>query len=168
MRPETPDLFVGSAMNGKGVFTKNKILPRTVIFEIKGEYLSPSEIESEGVYSPKSANAYRFSSDLYISPGENLGAFLNHSCEPNAYISKVDNKLYVNAIDLILRDMEILIDYSTIMALDDKWTMEYHCGNTHCRGVVRRFVDLPTKTQVAYKDAGIVPEYILDYLEIRS
>ncbi len=74
-----------------------------------------------------------------------------------------DNKLYVNAIKSISPHTEILIDYSTIMALDDKWTMECHCGSVLCRNVVKRFVDLPTKTQVAYKDAGVVPEYILDY-----
>ncbi len=151
-----------SRINDKGLFAKQNILPEEMIVEVEGDRMSPKEIEADGLFAKKSANAYRFSKDLYISPTGHISEFINHSCSPNAYISKSDDRLYVIAGILIPAGSEILIDYSTIMAADDEWTMECKCGCENCRGMIKKFIDLPKNIQEEYMEKGWVPDYILE------
>ena len=61
------------------------------------------------------------------------GAYLNHSCEPNAGIRKTNQQLFLFAAKPIAAEKEIVIDYSTILGDDDIWTMRCNCGRSACR-----------------------------------
>jgi uncharacterized protein len=155
------NLIVKLCNNGKGVFTESPIESQETLLEVTGVLMTPEEIESDGVFAPKSANAYRFSRELYMSP-LGMSEFFNHSCNPNVFVSKENNRLYIKAIHEISAGTELCMDYSTIMAPDDKWTMKCNCGSGSCRGLIEKFVNLPESVQRKYIDAGIVPEYILE------
>lgn len=161
MKTNVDFLIIKKARNGRGVFTKKNIKKNETIFELKGRLLSVAEIEAGGIFSTLSANAYRFSKEMYLSPTGELGDFINHSCDPNAYIKKENEKLYIIAIKLIHSGEEITIDYSTIMAPDDEWNLSCNCGSKICRNKVEKFMNLPKNIQKKYKKNNIVPAYIL-------
>lgn len=150
-----------SLFSEKGIFTKKDIKKDAVIYAIEGVLMTLDEIDKEGLSSSVTANACRFSETMYISPKGTLGDFQNHSCVPNAYVYKENETLFIKAIDTIKADSEIVIDYSTIMVVDDEWVMKCRCGQSGCRRIIERFVMLPEKTRREYLDRGIVPEYII-------
>ncbi len=156
---EEKNIYIKDARNGKGAFARKKILLNQKIFEIKGVFLTCNE--DDDVDEETRNNAFRYDDNLYISPGETIGNFINHSCEPNAKVVKQKNKLFIYSILPILKDEEILFDYSTILARDDVWEMECNCGSQKCRGVVKQFKKLPLKIKEKYIKEEIVPDFIL-------
>lgn len=156
---EEKNVYIKNARNGKGVFVRKKILPNKKIFEIKGVFLTCNE--DDELDEETRNNAFRFDEDLYISPGKDIANFVNHSCEPNVKVVKKNKKLFIYSILPILKDEEILFDYSTILARDDVWEMECNCGSKKCRGVVKQFKKLPLKLKEKYIKEEIVPDFIL-------
>lgn len=152
------DLVVKKSRNGKGIFAEREFAPGEVLFEVTGRFISGDE--DEDISGTDRDNAFRFDEDSYITPGDSIGAFLNHSCEPNAKVVKKDDRLFVVAADAVHKGAEVLIDYSTITAADDTWEMPCNCGNETCRGVVKSFDKLPAALRAAYQKRGMVPEYI--------
>ena len=156
---EEKKVYVKDARNGKGVFARKKILPEKVILEIKGVFLTCNE--DDDIDEETRNNTFRYDDDLYISPGKDIANFINHSCEPNAKVVKKNKKLFIYSILPILKDEEVLFDYSTILARDDVWEMECNCGSQKCRKVVKQFKKLPLKLKEKYIKEEIVPDYIL-------
>jgi SET domain-containing protein len=154
-------LIVRESKNGRGVFTTESIKKDSSILKVLGVKKTVAEIEVDGIFSSLSANAYRFSKTHYISPEGKLGELLNHSCEPNAYVTKEHGQLFVKAINSIRARVQVVIDYSTIMARDDEWIMTCNCGSKKCRGLVTKFTLLPEAIQRQYREKRIVPDYIL-------
>jgi len=97
-----------------------------------------------------------------MDPGNKMGYWLNHSCSPNSRVDKINGKIFIITARDILKNKEVLIDYSTILAKDDIWEMICNCGEKNCRKVVKRFNTLNKKLKDKYIDLGIVPKYILD------
>ncbi len=149
-------LVVKETKNGNGVFTEKDFKANEIILKMKGKIISLEEETTLNEHSK--ANTCRFSKTTYLSP-EGLGDFINHSCNPNAYC-KSNNGLYILAIDDISKGHEILIDYSTIMADDDEWTMKCNCGSINCRKIIKKFITLEKDLQNKYIKMGIVPDYI--------
>ena len=157
---ESKDLLVKKTRNGLGVFAKRKFLPDEIILEVKGKFLTCDE--EDDLDEETRNNTYRYDEDLFISPGNTMPNFLNHSCQPNAKVVKKKKKLFVSAIHDISKGEEILFDYSTILASDDIWQMECNCGEKSCRGVVKKFKYLPASLKKKYISEKIVPDYILE------
>lgn len=103
---------------------------------------------------------------LYLNvPIDNPRRLLNHSCDPNAGIFKIDKDNTVTDFELktlrpIKNGDEITIDYATTQL--EEWEMPCHCGSSSCRGVVTDFARLPSEMQEKYVNLGIVPKYITD------
>lgn len=156
---EEKKVYVKDARNGKGAFARKKILPEKMILEIKGVFLTCNE--DDDIDEETRNNTFRYDDDLYISPGKDIANFINHSCEPNAKVVKKNKKLFIYSILPILKDEEVLFDYSTILARDDVWEMECNCGSQKCRKVVKQFKKLPLKLKEKYIKEEIVPDFIL-------
>ncbi|MDQ5950164.1 MAG: uncharacterized protein QG585_104 [Patescibacteria group bacterium] len=159
MAMEEKKVYVKDARNGKGAFARKKILPEKMILEIKGVFLTCNE--DDDIDEETRNNTFRYDDDLYISPGKDIANFINHSCEPNAKVVKKNKKLFIYSILPILKDEEVLFDYSTILARDDVWEMECNCGSQKCRKVVKQFKKLPLKLKEKYIKEEIVPDFIL-------
>lgn len=105
-------------------------------------------------------NCFRISENYYLSPEGYIGVYQNHSCTPNARVEKRGKRLFVVALSPIRTDEEVLIDYSTITAGDDIWTMRCNCGQATCRGTIRTWTKLPRPLQQHYAQERILPKYI--------
>ena len=156
---EAKTLAVKKSRNGRGIFAQKDFKPNKVLFEITGVFVTCDE--DEHMDEEERANTYRYSKKWYISPKGRLGDMLNHSCEPNAKVIKRDGRLYIVAVTAVPKGAEVLIDYSTILAADDSWTMHCNCGTATCRKVIKQFNKLPKKVQESYRAQDIVPRYIL-------
>jgi hypothetical protein len=112
-----------------------------------------------------SANCFRYGPHTYLDPGDHPSRYLNHSCEPNAAIRKLNNQIFLVAAAPIDRGGEIVFDYSTTIGDDDIWTMRCNCGEPSCRGRIKRFGSLPRALKERYLDAQLVPKYIIATLD---
>jgi len=156
---EKKTLVVKDTRNGKGIFGQRAFAPNGVVFEVRGDFIS-GDVD-EDIDDTVRDNAYRYDADCYISPAGTIGDMLNHSCNPNAKISKEGDKLLVRAIKQIPVGKEVVIDYATITGVDDIWSMKCNCGSTKCRGKIVPFKRLPKALRDTYKKQGIVPAHIL-------
>jgi SET domain-containing protein len=74
--------------------------------------------------------------------------FINHCCEPNAYVYSANRQRYVLAMRDIHAGGEILVDYSLNAVDGDDW--ECRCGAATCRGFHKcDFFALPPALQLA-------------------
>ncbi len=65
--------------------------------------------------------------------------FVNHSCNPNAYLA--GDK--ISALRPILRGSEITIDYDLFDLPADGWNFRCECAEAGCRGqIIRKFVEM--------------------------
>lgn len=148
--------------NGDGLFAAKRFQANERIIRIVGKVVSARIVTGTG--GTFADNCFRCGPETYLDPGEEAGAYLNHSCEPNAYIRKSNNQLFLAAIRKIRRNEEIVIDYSTILGDDDIWTMRCNCGSTRCRKTIKHFGSLPSLLKARYVERGAVPRYILETL----
>ncbi len=157
---EKKELIVKKSRNGKGIFTKRSFAPKERVFEVTGTFVTCNE--DEDIDEETRSNTYRYDENLYISPKGRIGNFLNHSCNPNAKVTKEKKKLFIQAIKHIPENKEVTIDYSTITAADDTWKMKCNCGSKKCRNTAGTFKSLPKKIKEKYIKHDIVPTYILE------
>jgi SET domain-containing protein len=155
---------VAPARNGLGLFASKAFKPGQTILQIAGRVVHHRVLwKRRG--STFSANCIRYGPQTYLDPGEHLGRYLNHSCEPNAAIGKLSNRIFVYAAEPIDRGDEIVFDYSTTIGDDDIWTMRCNCGEPGCRGRIKRFGSLPRALKERYLGDGLVPKYIIATLD---
>ena len=147
---------------GKGLFTARRYDRGATIMRIPGKIVAADVLWDVG--GTFADNCFRFGPETYLDPRDGPGRFLNHSCEPNAGVRKLNNRLYLFAAVGIPSGREVVIDYSTILGDDDIWTMRCHCGCGGCRRTIRRFGALPEATKSRYIEGGMVPGFILSTL----
>ena len=130
-----------SGPKGKGVFAKRPISSSTRVARYAG---TPKWIWD----IPQAVWPYAFQVDYdrYVVPRRNsVGWFINHSCEPNCWVSGKS----IVAMRNISPGEELTFDYST----DVDWPgfeMACRCGSLQCRGVVRAYRFLPKKLKLEY------------------
>lgn len=154
------NLVVKKARNGLGIFAGAHFSPDQVVFRINGTRKHYTTLLKRG--GTFLDNCFRVSENYYLSPEGHIGVYLNHSCEPNAKVVKKGNRLFVCPITPIPKGAEVVIDYSTITASDDIWTMQCNCGASQCRHIIKNFTKLPHTLREKYKTRHIVPGYITD------
>lgn len=125
-----------SPINGKGCFATVQFSRGRKIAEYTGE-LIPDAVATQRGQNRRllriCAIDHRWSLDG--SHGGNGTHYINHSCEPNAYMKT----LYGHILFLALRDIqpgeEITIDYEDTLHSDKK---RCYCGANNCRGTINR------------------------------
>ena len=125
------DLIVKkSNINGSGLFTKRTFKAGEKIAHISGE------IHVFRKFTPEISERMmdwigtgRFS---WINTDDSIFRFINHSCEPTAYIS---GRRTVTALTDIDPETEITMDYSLTEA-EPGWFISCHCGAKNCRGKI--------------------------------
>ena len=161
--PKTPFLTVRSVRNGRGVVAQKSFRRGAILCEITGKIVSGDTVWQYWKTDRRlGENCFRYDDDHYIDPEGTIGAFANHSCNPNAGIVKRGRRLLLKAIAPIAAGEEVTHDYSTLLGADDVWTLRCNCGEDICRGRVRNIARLPAATLRRYRRLGIVPKFILD------
>ncbi|MFI5230318.1 MAG: SET domain-containing protein-lysine N-methyltransferase [Gemmatimonadales bacterium] len=149
---------IAAARNGKGLFAARAFRRGEDILVITGRVVDPDLLWERG--GRFMANCIRFGPESYLDPGDSAGKYINHSCEPNAGLRKVSQRLVLFAAARIAAGAELLFDYSTTIGDDDIWTMRCNCGAPSCRRIVRRLGALPPDRIERYLREGLVPKYI--------
>src|SRR5580765_5538601 len=125
-----------SQLNGRGCFATRSFQRRKKIAEYTGERISDLEARrrARGRFHLRICDIDgKWSLDG--ARGGNGTHFINHSCDPNAYMQT----LYGHVLFFALRDIrpgeEITIDYEQTLLPDSR---RCHCGARNCRGTINK------------------------------
>ncbi|MGE5426230.1 MAG: SET domain-containing protein [Bacillota bacterium] len=116
---------------GRGIFAVSPIAAGEKIIIWGGEYVDEKKSEEE---KAKGKKVMQWDENLYSveNNGESLGYFINHSCEPNTWMS---GAFTIIARRDIAPGEEVTADYALWEARGDdfvsKW--ECKCGKPNCR-----------------------------------
>lgn len=121
-----------SPIHAIGVYTNAPIRKGTRIVEYAGERITPKEADRR--YDGASRTyLYGLEDGKTVIDGQGLGAFLNHSCDPNCEVDEVKGRVWLYAIRDIKAGEELVWDYNLY---DDEEPAPCHCGSPKCRGTM--------------------------------
>lgn len=140
---------------GKGVITLVKVLPKTVIFEFKGDKFTRDTLVHDN------AQILQVGKDKFLGPSGDFDDYINHSCNPNCGLVIVANRAFLVALHTITANSEITFDYSTSSNDTlDQWKMNCKCGHFKCRKVISGYQYLDDSIKKYYENLGVVPVYL--------
>lgn len=124
-----------SPIEGNGCFSVAHFKHRRKIAEYTGERITNAEANRRASRRKLRICAINDRWSLDGSRGGNGTHYINHSCEPNAFM-KI---LYGHILFIALRDIqpgeEITIDYESTLHSNDKRCV---CGAPSCRGTINK------------------------------
>ncbi len=121
-----------SPIHSVGVYTSSPIRKGERVVEYDGERITPEEADRryEGV---SRTYLYGLEDGKTVIDGHGLGAYLNHSCDPNCEVDEIKDRVFILAIRDIAAGEELLWDYNLY---DDDDPAPCHCGSPKCRGTM--------------------------------
>ena len=121
-----------SPIHAVGVYTTTAIRKGTRVVEYAGERITPEEADRR--YDGASRTyLYGLEDGKTVIDGEGLGAYLNHSCDPNCEADEIKGRVIIRAIRRISAGEEIAYDYNLYDGEDDDPALCF-CGAKSCRG----------------------------------
>jgi hypothetical protein len=131
-----PGLEIGeSPIEGKGCFSRRLFLKGRKIAEYEGERISNAEANRRASRRKLRICAIDDRWSLDGSKGGNGTHYINHSCEPNAYMKIIHDHILFLALRDIKPGEEITIDYESTLHSDKK---RCTCGADSCRGTINK------------------------------
>jgi SET domain-containing protein len=124
-----------SPIEGKGCFSVKHFKARRKIAEYSGEKITNAEANRRASRRKLRICAINDRWSLDGSRGGNGTHYINHSCEPNAYMKTLYNHILFVALRDIEPGEEITIDYESTLHSDKKKCI---CGAPSCRGTINR------------------------------
>jgi len=125
---------------GKGVFSKKAHLKNEILFSFGSKVVPWTRANHRSIQLGK---------NKWLNPSKNeLGYFVNHSCNPNAYFKAPH---FVAALRTIKANQEITLDYSTLVNIP-KWDMDCACREKNCRKIIKSYSKLTQKIQEKYEN----------------
>jgi SET domain-containing protein len=121
-----------SRIHAVGVFTTAPIRKGSRVVEYSGPRLTPEEANRLYDGAPRTY-LYGLEDGKTVIDGEGMGAYLNHSCDPNCEVDEIKNRVWILAIRNIAAGEELLWDYNLY---DDDDPAPCHCGSPKCRGTM--------------------------------
>ncbi len=121
-----------SKIHAVGVFTTAPIRKGTRVVEYVGPRLTAEEANCLYDGAPRTY-LYGLGDGKIIIDGEGIGAYLNHSCDPNCEVDEIKDRVWIRAIRDIGSGEELLWDYNLY---DDDDPAPCHCGSPKCRGTM--------------------------------
>ena len=125
-----------SPISGKGCFATKTFEPRKKIAEYAGERISDFEAmkRARGRRHLRICDVDgRFSLDG--ARGGNGTHYINHSCDPNAFMKTLHGHVLFFARQEIKAGEEITIDYEQTLLPNSR---RCHCGARNCRGTINK------------------------------
>jgi uncharacterized protein len=121
-----------SPIHSVGVYTTTRIRRGSRIVEYDGPRITPEE--ADRLYDGASRTyLYGLDDGKTVIDGEGLGAYLNHSCDPNCEIDEIKGRAWLFALRDIAEGEELVWDYNLY---DDEEPAPCHCGSRKCRGTM--------------------------------
>ena len=128
-----PKVFVDkSAIHGEGLFAGERIRKGRRIIEYKGEKVPSGEGTTRSRDDEELTYIFTLNDkyDVDGSVNGNEARFANHSCDGNAWVDIIRNRIWFIAERSIAEGEEITFDYR----LQAEELYECICGTEHCRG----------------------------------
>ena len=121
-----------SKIHADGVYTESPIKPRAMVAEYTGPRLTNAEADAIYEHSPRTYLFGLVDGERVID-GDGIGAFINHSCNPNCEADEVKGRVIIRAIRKISAGEELAYDYNLYDGdMDDP--APCFCGAKSCRG----------------------------------
>jgi uncharacterized protein len=121
-----------SPIHSAGVYTTAPIRRGTRVVEYSGRRITPEE--ADRLYDGVSRTyLYGLDDGKTVIDGEGLGAYLNHSCDPNCEVDEIKGRVWLFALRDIAAGEELVWDYNLY---DDEEPAPCHCGSRKCRGTM--------------------------------
>jgi|SRR5579872_19870 len=121
-----------SPIHSVGVYTSTPIRKGARVVEYKGERITPEEADRR--YDGASRTyLYGLEDGKTVIDGDGLGAFLNHSCDPNCEVDEIKGRVWIFALRSIAAGEELVWDYNLY---DDEDPAPCYCGSKKCRGTM--------------------------------
>ena len=121
-----------SPIHSVGVFASKPIRKGARVVEYVGPRLTPDE--ADRLYKNATRTyLYGMEDGKSVIDGEGVGAYLNHSCDPNCEVDEIKGRVWILALRNIAAGEELLWDYSLY---DDEDPAPCHCGSAKCRGTM--------------------------------
>jgi SET domain-containing protein len=139
-----------SSIHGMGLFAGEKIRKDDIILQIDDSRV----VDEKNPLKPE-LNEQEHHCD-YLAGGKVVllkppERYVNHSCNPNAYIKWIEGKRYIIARRSLKYDEEICVDYCIDGTGDVEWTC--NCSSKDCRKeIYAEFFHLPLGKQIEYFD----------------
>ncbi len=125
---------------GKGIFSRKAHRENEILFTFGGKVVPWIKANHRSVQLAK---------NRWLNPSkEELGYYVNHSCNPNAQFKRPN---FVAALRKIKPKEEITLDYSTLVNIP-KWDMPCSCGEKNCRKIIRSYSRSPRTIQKKYRN----------------
>lgn len=164
---QSPKLIIkDTGKYGMGVFANENIKKRMVIKVLTGEIITFDECIKR-IQSGKEEQTDSLQVGLELDMDlDELSRTFNHSCDPNAGLSKTSELI---AIKDILKGEEITYDYSATVAPNissSLWKIRCKCGTAKCRKILKNVLSIPKKQLEEYRRAGVLQDYIKTELGI--
>jgi uncharacterized protein len=121
-----------SRIHAAGVFTTAPIRKGARVVEYSGPRLTAEEANHLYDGAPRTY-LYGLEDGKTVIDGEGMGAYLNHSCDPNCEIDEIRNRVWIFALRDIAAGEELLWDYNLY---DDEDPAPCYCGSPKCRGTM--------------------------------
>src|SRR5215813_12286598 len=86
-----------SPIHSVGVFTTSAIRKGSRVVEYKGERITPEEADRRYDHSPRTY-LYGLEDGKTVIDGHGMGAYLNHSCDPNCEVDEIKNRVWLFAL----------------------------------------------------------------------
>lgn len=121
-----------SPIHSVGVYASTPIRKGTRVVEYVGERITADEADDryEGV---ERTYLYGLDDGKTVIDGHGIGAYLNHSCDPNCEVDEIKGRVWLFAIRDIAVGEELVWDYNLY---DDDDPAPCHCGSRKCRGTM--------------------------------
>ena len=135
MRRATPEnglVARSSAIHRTGCYTTVPIKKGTRIVEYKGEILTVDEAD-ERYSDQEETYLFGLSDEEHVIDGQNIAAFINHSCQPNCETDEFDGHVWIIALRYIAAGEELTYDYNLYDGDEDDLA-PCSCGAKRCRG----------------------------------
>jgi SET domain-containing protein len=124
-------LIKKSGIHGAGCYALATIPEGAYVVQYTGPVLSKEQ--ADGLYCER-PDTYLFclGEGEYVIDGDNVAAFINHSCDPNCETDEVEGKVWVIALREIAPGEELTYDYNLYDGDDDD-DAPCNCGAKACR-----------------------------------
>jgi SET domain-containing protein len=121
-----------SLIHAAGVYTTEPIEKGTHIVEYDGPRVNKQQAEE--IYGGRDVTyLYGIGDGEVIINGNNIAAFINHSCDPNCESDEIGDRVFIIAIRDIEAGEELIYDYCLYDGEADDPAI-CHCGAKQCRG----------------------------------
>ena len=121
-----------SPIHSVGVYTSTAVRKGTRLIEYVGPRITPEEADRLYDDAPRTY-LYGLEDGKTVIDGQGMGAYLNHSCDPNCEVDEIKNRVWIFALRDITPGEELLWDYNLY---DDDDPAPCHCGSRKCRGTM--------------------------------